>query len=209
MSQIRDGLKKPCNFVVQNLNGIRSQERLLSLSNSIHAIPDLDVDKRRLAGLFHFSLHSVRQLLKDKTGLYASVIFVFGLLSFAANPDKKKSSFMGNTEIKQSTFVAKNEIIPNTFKYSDRVIVNNLLFSIQLGIVRGKEKTTLKTVPVGANSFVTGSLAGYHWEPTRISASATKGANYTYTVAGVLQWKLLGATLYLQNKIYSGEVALE
>ncbi|RRB07503.1 hypothetical protein [Larkinella rosea] len=163
-------------------------------------------------GLFVYFIFLCAQsarLLKEKTGFYASVIFVFGLVSLAVNSGRKTSIFKGNPDERTWKLVEKKEIIPNSIRFSEQAIDDNMLFSILLRVENGTEKTTAKTIPVEAHSFVIGSITGYQWEPTLISVNATNGANYAYRVIGILHWKLLGISLYSQPKMYAGIVGMK
>jgi hypothetical protein len=51
---------------------------------------------------------------------------------------------------------------------------------------------------------------GTKWRPLNINILKTTDNNkFKYVVYGIVEWKLLGATLYTQSKVYQGIVPLK
>ncbi|WP_138992143.1 hypothetical protein [Larkinella sp. C7] len=149
------------------------------------------------------------RLLKERVGLYAAVIFTFGLLSIAANSGKKRVGFSKNQDVKKRTYVPRDSIIPGSLKFAHARIDKTWISRIELTVSYGVKKSSNQPVPVEANSVWWGSITGYHWKPVSISVHATTGQEYAYTVVSILQWKLLGISLYSQPKTYEGSIELK
>jgi hypothetical protein len=59
-------------------------------------------------------------------------------------------------------------------------------------------------------SYINGLILGFDWETNGIDIEPTKqNNNIQYFVGGLIKWKLLGATIYTQNKDYSGIISLK
>ena len=149
------------------------------------------------------------KLIKEKTGLFASIIFVFSLLSIIVNLSRKRTIFKGKPGVKKWTFVSRNDIQPNTLKYAHDTIDYNPVYVIVLVTEYGRKKDSNQVIAVAANSFLIGFVAGQVWRPTNISVNATDDRKFTYTVVSTLDWKLLGTTVYSQNKNYTGELNIK
>ncbi|MGM9509967.1 hypothetical protein ACS5NO_19695 [Larkinella sp. GY13] len=149
------------------------------------------------------------RLLKERIGLYAAVIFTFGLLSFATNSGKKSVGIRENPDVKKWTFVPKDSVVSDGSKFAHATIAKTWISRIELTVSYGVEKSSNQPVPVEANSVWWGSITGYHWKPVSISVHATTGQEYAYTVVSILQWKLLGISLYSQPKTYEGSIELK
>ncbi len=68
-----------------------------------------------------------------------------------------------------------------------------------------KEITSQKNTPINAYSGTTGLVMGTKWKSQNINVLKTANDNkFKYVVYGVIEWKLLGATLYTQTKVYEG-----
>ncbi|RCR69524.1 hypothetical protein DUE52_11810 [Larkinella punicea] len=152
--------------------------------------------------------HAAR-LLKERVGLYAAVIFTFGFLSFAGNSGKKSDSFSENPDVKKWNYVSRDSIVPGDLKFAHAQIDKTWISEIDLTVLCGTKKSSNQTVPVEATSVWSGFVSGYDWKPTSISVRATTGQKYAYTVIGILQWKLLGISLYSQHKTYEGLIELK
>ncbi len=148
------------------------------------------------------------KFIKEKLGLVASVIFVFGLLSFVINSGNKDDVVKkGNSREKDFIFKSMTEIEPNTLTYSDNILEKNFLSDINLGVAFGQEKSTKNKVAVDGNSSISGLVGGHKWEPLSLIVNKHPLSNkWTYEVTGSLKWKLLGTTIYSQFKTFSGSI---
>lgn len=147
------------------------------------------------------------KLLRENIGLLASIVFVFGLLSFAGNSGNKNEAYPHtNNQVKKWTFTPDERIMPDTWKYVTTPIdKTSWLSTINLGIAYGREKISAKLIPLEATSTTTGFVSGHQWKPDAIivDTTATVG-KLRYDVSGLLEWNLLGTRIYTQSKMYSG-----
>lgn len=75
----------------------------------------------------------------------------------------------------------------------------------KLGIKYGKDKQSQINILISASSSTTGFISGTKWKPISIIINKTNDNNkFEYFVEGVVEWKLLGATIYSQSKVYKG-----
>lgn len=160
-------------------------------------------------GLFVFFLvvcFRATKLLRERLGLFASIVFVFGLLSFMASQGETDELHSDNNFNSGSwTFTAQDRIAPNTQLQVRAVLEKALVARYILGITYGQELGSQKTVPVQAYSDVTGLISGTAWTPVNISVSLNdEKTAFQYSVDGVVKWKLLGFTVYNQSKSYKG-----
>lgn len=145
------------------------------------------------------------KLLREKFGLLVSIIFAFGLLFSGSNLDNKDER--QNYQGKKWAFTPADKIQPNGTNYLHITIENNLISTIDLAVLYGKEKSSNNIAAMEANSDLFGFLGGHQWTPKIISINKSSIANQlNYTVTGSLKWKLLGATVYSQNKTFIGKI---
>lgn len=65
------------------------------------------------------------------------------------------------------------------------------------------------SVQVSSSSYVTGFTSGYRWFPTGITVGALPDRRLLYSTSGVLEWKLLGLTVYRQPRQFDGYLRLD
>lgn len=151
------------------------------------------------------------KLIREHIGLFASIVFVFGLLSFVGTSvDKDETGIRVNNQVKKWTFKSKSEIIPDTWKYvSIPIDKTPWLSSVDLGVAYGHEKLSMKPIPLEATSTTSGFVNGHRWRPIAITVNLTATLEQlTYHVDGLLEWNLLGTTIYVQHKTYSGFIEI-
>lgn len=149
--------------------------------------------------LFILVCFQATKIVREKLGLLISIVFALGLLSFV------NSSSSGNNQVRKWKFTPEDQIKPNTSNYSNITIDKTLISRIDVGVLYGKEKTSNRNVGIEANSSLFGFLGGHIWKPQIISVEATlPEGKLKYYVTGLLEWKLLGVTVYSQSKIYCG-----
>jgi len=152
---------------------------------------------------FIFICFDATKLIREKLGLLASLIFVFGLLSFIGHSNNDNDNIEPNTNrIKHWDFYSQDSIIQNT---TDNIYINlekTLISKYELGIQYGQKKTSKLNVPITAYSLTEGFISGTNWRPISIIVNQTDdNKNFWYLVYGTLEWKLLGATVYNQKHI--------
>ena len=83
-----------------------------------------------------------------------------------------------------------------------------LVSNYDLGIKYGKDKDDQISIPISAYSSTSGFISGTNWKPISISINRMDdNSKFEYYVSGVVEWKLLGATIYSQLKEYKGIVS--
>jgi hypothetical protein len=145
-------------------------------------------------------------LVKDKLGIFAALLFVFGTLSFVgfSNNDNQSHEPYAN-RIKHWDFTPQDSIVQNTMNYIHIDIEKTLISKYNLGIQYGQEKSSKLNAPITASSATEGLVSGTYWRPISIIVNQTKdNKKFEYTVLGKIEWKLLGATVYSQSKIFKG-----
>jgi len=146
------------------------------------------------------------KLVKENIGVLAALIFVIGLLSFISKPIEK-NIIDKNIEILNQTNPTK-AFDGNSF-FREITLEDNLTSNINLSIVVGENKTTKALSILNANSNRTGFIFGTNWNAKNIDIDLQKDQNYcNYVVFGILEWKILGFTIYLEDKTFSGKALL-
>jgi hypothetical protein len=160
-------------------------------------------------GLFLFFILTcfrATRLVREKLGFFASIIFAFGLLSFLSNSSDDKDNKEPNlNQIRTWKFISEDSLDRNTTMLIDIELEKTLISRYELGIKYGKDKQGQFNIPISANSWTTGFVSGTNWKPSSIIVNRTNDNNkFEYYANGVMEWKLLGATIYSQQKEYRG-----
>lgn len=144
------------------------------------------------------------KFIREKLGIFASIIFVFGLLSFI-NPSKNNSREPNSNQNKTWKFTNEDSLYKNNTYILNIDLEDNLVSKYYMGLIYGKEKHGEKRFPISAYSSKTGFIIGTNWKPNVIIINKTSNNNkFEYFVQGVVEWKLLWATIYCQQKKYKG-----
>lgn len=149
------------------------------------------------------------KLVKEKIGLFASGFFVLGLLLFLGQPAKDSYNRGANSDrINSNIFASEDSLnLDATFLVTIN-LENNWISKKDLGIKYGKEKQGQIIIPISAYSTATGFISGTIWRPISIKVNRTDDNNeFQYFVVGIVDWKLLGATIYTQSKSFNGIVS--
>lgn len=139
------------------------------------------------------------RFIREKFGLFACVIFAFGLLSFISKPKDI------NSEYKKFDLNNKVTKVPNVTNGHNKSIVieDNLTSKMNLSV--GYTEKELLTAQCIREGFVSGT----NWHPISIIVNKSTGENqYVYSVYGTLEWSLLGITIYSQSKKFEGKIEL-
>ena len=146
------------------------------------------------------------KLVREKTGLFASLVFAFGLLSFIgpSNNDSYNQESNSN-EGKIWKFISEDSIDESSRFPLDIVLQDNIVSKYHLLITCGKDKYLKTNIPINAYSPTFGLTGGTNWKPLHITVERTNNNNkFNYLVEGIVEWQLLGATIYTQLKRYDG-----
>lgn len=155
---------------------------------------------------FIFTCFRAIKFIREKSGFFASLIFVFGLFSFIGNSNKANDNKEPNSNrSKHWDFKPQDSIIQNTTDNIYIIIEETLLSKYNLSIQYGQEKTSKLNAPILAYSSTEGFISGTNWLPVSVIVNQTEdNKKFEYQVSGILEWKLLGATVYSQPKTYTG-----
>ena len=139
------------------------------------------------------------RLVRDEIGYIAAIVFVFGILSFMGNKDsdsKQKYSW---------EFASKDSLITGINSSLHIRLEETLVTTLGLNIYYGYHKQDQRNTPIDAYSTLLGFTSGINWKPNSISINKIADNNkFQYYVNGILEWKLIGATIYAQPKNYQG-----
>jgi hypothetical protein len=160
-------------------------------------------------GLFIFFIvicFRATKLIREKLGLLAAIVFVFGLLSFMGNTHADNDNKEPDTNrIRSWKFHSPDSLLNNSQESIDLVLEKNIISQYNVDIAYGQDKSTKLNVPISAYSILTGFTGGTKWKPHSIIVNATDdNTKFEYQVDGTVEWKLLGTTFYSQAKTYSG-----
>ncbi len=157
---------------------------------------------------FVFICFRATRLIRERLGLLAAVIFVLGLLSFAARPayDEDDNKEPGKNEIKWR--FASEDSFRNT--YAVRVeLKKSLIAKYMLFIKYGKDSQNIN-IPINADANVEGIISGTDWKPVGITITQTdNNSKFHYEVFASEKWKLLCVTVITQSKLYEGDVSVK
>ncbi|RIV21505.1 hypothetical protein DYU11_19070 [Fibrisoma montanum] len=149
------------------------------------------------------------RLVREQFGLFTSIIFVFGLLSFISNSnDDEVNKEPNSSQIRTWKFTSEDSLSRNATYFIDVELEKTLISKYQLGIKYGKDRQGQINIPISGNSWTTGFVSGTNWKPSYILVDRTSdNTKFEYSVHGTIEWKLLGATIYSQPKKYKGIVS--
>lgn len=163
-------------------------------------------------GLFIFFIAvclRATKLIRQNFGLLASIVFVFGLLSFIGHSNNNNDNMEPNTnQIKTWKFTSDDSLSRNSTSSEFIDLEKTLISKNYLFIQYCKDKDRRINIPISAYSSTNGLTCGTNWKPISISVIRTDENNkFEYFISGVIEWKLLGATIYSQFKEYKGVVS--
>lgn len=160
-------------------------------------------------GLFLFFIiicFKATKLIRERIGFLSAIIFVFGLLSFVGQSgNDNTNNEPDSNQIKTWKFSSADSLKRNE-SYSLNIDLEKTVVSTYgLGIIYGKDKQGQRNIPISAYSSTTGFIMGTHWKPVSIIVERTNDPDkFKYSVDGVVDWRLLGTTIYSQLKEYKG-----
>lgn len=144
------------------------------------------------------------KLVKEKIGLFAAVFLVLGFLSFLGQP---ATDIHNNSSISWD-FASEDSLNHVQTNFVQIALEDNWISKKNLLVKYGTDKRGLINIPISAYSSKTGFSNGTIWRPKSIKVSTTDDNNkFQYHVVGVVEWKLLGATIYTQLKKFNGIVS--
>lgn len=146
------------------------------------------------------------KLVKEKFGIWASLIFVFGLLSFIGRSDAGKDDTEQHiNQSKTWKFNSPDSLGSSSKQHIVIDLEKTLIVKYSLGIVYGKDKQLQNNVPISAYVSTTGFESGRDWKPIYVIVNRTDdNRKFEYEVKATIKWSLLGLTIYSQPKHWKG-----
>jgi len=152
----------------------------------------------------------VTKLVREKMGLFVTVFFVLTLLSFIGNANKdsyRKTANSNQTKTWNNT--SEDSLTLHIPAFQRIEMEKNLVTSYELVVLYGKDRND-NIVPLSASTSNSGFIAGTEWIPKSIEIDKTNDNNkYNYSVTGIVEWHLLGTTVYTQMKRFNGTIMTE
>jgi len=153
---------------------------------------------------FFFLCFQATKKIRDNFGRIAALVFVLGLVSFINKPNEENNLFQTFDLQKDAGF--PNKYNGNTFS-TDKLLEENLTTKISLSIQFGENNSEKKLLK--AEIYRDGFVSGTEWKATNVTISPLDRINYQYQATGIIDWKILGITLYSQSKEFNGKIKLE
>jgi hypothetical protein len=150
------------------------------------------------------------KLVRENLGLFSSIVFVFGLLSFVGKSNSDRDNREPNSnQIKTWKFTSTDSLDKTGISSTTVKLDQSMVLTYGLHIEYGKDKEQMNK-PISANSSVTGLVCGTNWKPLVIVVNPTDdNTKFEYFVDGTVEWKLLGAIIYSQPNEYKGYVSVK
>ncbi len=145
------------------------------------------------------------KMVRKRFGIFACILFVFGMLSFAGGTNDDDSGDHGTDKIKTWNFTSADSASYYVKGVQNTTLEETFTLKYMLGIKYGQHNKTMSAVPMSASSSTTGLVMGTSWQPLSINLHSTANSKQLrYVVTGIVKWKLLGATIYAQLKEFNG-----
>ena len=149
------------------------------------------------------------KLVREKMGILAALVLVFGLLSFISRKADAPNLEPGSSTLRTWKFVTDIRPYINDINKIDIVFDNNIISKSVVSVRYGKDTQTGLVKPLKAHTYIKGLVAGTSWRPVSVQVSPTAVPNeFIYEVNGVVEWKLLGTTIISQAKEWTGKFVI-
>ena len=144
------------------------------------------------------------KLVREKFGLFTSLVFVLGLLSFMGNSNNNNRQ-TNSGQLKIWSLPSNDSSNKNATFSSFIVLEKTWISQYEVMVGFHKDEKEQLFTPVDAYFSTSGLISGTTWKPLRIEVNKTKNDNeFEYFVTVTVEWKLLGFSIYSQQKDYSG-----
>ncbi len=149
------------------------------------------------------------KLVREKMGVLAAIVLVFGLLSFISRKAEAPNLEPDGSTFRTWKFVTDIRPYIDDINKIDIVFDNNIMSKSVVSVRYGKNTQTGLTKPLEAHTYISGLVAGTSWRPVSVQVSPTAVPNeFIYEVNGVVEWKLLGTTIISQAKEWTGKFVI-
>ena len=145
--------------------------------------------------------------IREKIGIGAAMIFVFIVLSFKQDNNENDNTEPNSNQVKTWKFASPDSLDKASNVRTEINLEHTTISTYYLGVSYGKDKELKRKIPTSANTWTTGFELGTSWKPISIIVNQTnQNDKFQYEVDGTIKWKLLGFTVYSQQKKWIGEV---
>ena len=151
------------------------------------------------------------KLIKQKFGLFFSIVFVLGLLSFSTgSKPNNKTKDSSQSETKKWVFTKQEMTGMREIEYLPVRLKKTLIAQYDLVLSYGSQKIDSTYIPISASSYTTGLVCGTAWIPTHISVFPIgNNKQFGYHVSGVEEWRLLGKLIFTRGMGFEGTINIE
>ena len=160
-----------------------------------------------LAICFLYLCFKGTKLIREKLGLFAAIVFVFGLISFMNKPpndsDKEKNIWK---LVEDTTLKKKIQSVFGGFENEKITLDKNMMFRINLHVTFYRNKYTNELIPINAMTTNEGIMGGCKWQPEIVTIHEVENDTYEYSVSGTIEAQLLGLTVHNNYKSYTGRL---
>lgn len=143
-------------------------------------------------------------LIREKFGLFASIVFVFGLLSFVSGSGDEDENVPDSNGIRTWEYASGDSLRRTLSSRISIELEETSIAAYELRIEYGEDKQK-RNIPISAYSSTSGWASGTDWKPHSILVRRTSDNHrFEYLVIGTVEWTLLGMSIYSQPKEYKG-----
>lgn len=143
--------------------------------------------------------------IKESMGMLSLLVILFGLWSFMERPDaiSLANKATAKTWMQQQSDSMPLSTISVTLEKT--LLAGHLLYIDYHKNTQGQLYSAVK-----AYCTTNGFIVGTNWEPVVVKIDNTdQGDVFRYEVRSKLDWQLLGAVVYKQEKVYRGLAKIE
>jgi hypothetical protein len=137
-----------------------------------------------------------KRFFNTKYKFLAIAVLVIGIFQMASGSDseeKNKSNFLKNNQIPTVTYYAKMLTIEEDLSFDTKLLVKYYIDQNEI-------------VLDNSSSSLIGFVSGFDWKLTSTELKLNRNNDPTYTVNGVLSWKLFNITIFKQHKHFHGTI---
>ncbi|OOG73443.1 hypothetical protein [Flavobacterium sp. A45] len=146
------------------------------------------------------------KIIRDNLGILATLIFVFGLLSFIGKTNEENTKNKTFNLQEETENIERPKFNGNTY-LREKKLEDNLMTDIDISISFGEN--TIEKKLLNANVYRNGFVSGTDWKTTNINVFKLENNTYKYNVTGTVDWRILGIKFYTELKEFDGKIELK
>lgn len=164
-----------------------------------------------LGVLFIYLCFKATKLINERIGLLASLVFVFGILAIMSSSriqEAERETSKGHLTTWEYT--PADSLDSNSTHIMRIDLEKNLISKYQLLINYCKDKDGDIIYPLSASVSTTGFVIGTKLKPVLINIKKSDEKNkFEYAIHVNINWRLLGADIIYQSKLFEGTTILK